>query len=378
MATSIDYSDRPWLDPEAEPFIKVQSVSKHFGDFTAVDNVDLEIYKGELFSLLGGSGCGKTTLLRMLAGFENPSSGNIFIDGVNMNDVPPYQRPVNMMFQSYALFPHMTVAQNVAFGLKQERLPGSVIKKRVAEMLEMVELGQFAKRKPHQLSGGQRQRVALARSLVKRPKLLLLDEPLAALDKKLRENTQFELMNIQEQLEVTFIVVTHDQQEAMTLATRIGIMNEGELIQVGTPTEVYEFPTSRFVADFIGSVNIFSGKISESEADHVVLASDEAGTDLFVDHGVSAPTGSDAWFAVRPEKVHISREQPEAGQNCVTGVVQEVAYMGDFSIYLVELETGKTVRVTQPNLSRGNRERIYWDEKVYLHWLPSSAVVLRE
>jgi putrescine transport system ATP-binding protein len=242
----------------------------------------------------------------------------------------------------------------------------------------MVELGRFAKRKPHQLSGGQRQRVALARSLVKRPKLLLLDEPLAALDKKLRENTQFELMNIQEQLEVTFIVVTHDQQEAMTLATRIGIMNEGELIQVGTPTEVYEFPTSRFVADFIGSINIFAGKISESEADHVVLASDEAGTDLFVDHGVSAPTGSDAWFAVRPEKVHISREEPEAGQNCVTGVVQEVAYMGDFSIYLVELATGKTVRVTQPNLSRGNRERIYWDEKVYVHWHPSSAVVLRE
>ena len=368
----------PWRDPNEAPYVRIERVSKKFGEFVAVWDLDLDIYRKELFCLLGASGCGKTTLLRMLAGFEHPTDGRILIDGVDMADIPPYERPVNMMFQSYALFPHMTVAQNVAFGLKQERLPGSVIKKRVAEMLEMVELGQFAKRKPHQLSGGQRQRVALARSLVKRPKLLLLDEPLAALDKKLRENTQFELMNIQEQLEVTFIVVTHDQQEAMTLASRIGIMNEGELIQVGTPTEVYEFPTSRFVADFIGSVNLFSGKISESEADHVVLASEEAGTDLFVDHGVSAPTGSDAWFAVRPEKVQISREQPEAGQNCVTGVVQEVAYMGDFSIYLVELETGKTVRVTQPNLSRGNPERVYWDEKVFLHWHPSSAVVLRE
>jgi putrescine transport system ATP-binding protein len=368
----------PWRDASETPYVRIERVTKKFGEFVAVWDLELDIYRKELFCLLGASGCGKTTLLRMLAGFEHPTEGRILIDGVDMADIPPYERPVNMMFQSYALFPHMNVAQNVAFGLKQERLPRSVIDKRVIEMLEMVELGAFAKRKPHQLSGGQRQRVALARSLVKRPKLLLLDEPLAALDKKLRENTQFELMNIQEQLEVTFIVVTHDQQEAMTLATRIGVMNEGELIQVGTPTEVYEFPTSRFVADFIGSVNIFAGKIRESEADHVVLDSEEAGGDLFVDHGVSAPVGSDAWFAVRPEKMHISREQPEAGQNCVTGVVQEVAYMGDFSIYLVELETGKTLRVTQPNLSRGNPERIYWDEKVYLHWHPSSAVVLRE
>jgi len=368
----------PWRDGSEAPYVRIDRVTKKFGEFVAVWDLELDIYRKELFCLLGASGCGKTTLLRMLAGFEHPTEGRILIDGVDMADIPPYERPVNMMFQSYALFPHMTVAQNVAFGLKQERLPRSAINKRVVEMLEMVELGAFAKRKPHQLSGGQRQRVALARSLVKRPKLLLLDEPLAALDKKLRENTQFELMNIQEQLEVTFIVVTHDQQEAMTLATRIGVMNEGELIQVGTPTEVYEFPTNRFVADFIGSVNLFAGKIRESEADHVVLDSEEAGGDLFVDHGVSAPVGSDAWFAVRPEKMHISRERPEAGQNCVTGVVQEVAYMGDFSIYLVQLETGKTLRVTQPNLSRGNPERIYWDEKVFLHWDPSSVVVLRE
>jgi putrescine transport system ATP-binding protein len=369
---------QPWRDPNETPYVRIDRVTKKFGEFVAVWNLDLDIYRKELFCLLGASGCGKTTLLRMLAGFERPTEGRIMIDGVDMVDIPPYDRPVNMMFQSYALFPHMSVAQNVAFGLRQERLPRRSIDQRVTEMLELVQLGRFAKRKPHQLSGGQRQRVALARSLVKRPKLLLLDEPLAALDKKLRENTQFELMNIQERLGVTFIVVTHDQQEAMTLATRIGIMNEGELIQIGTPTEIYEFPTSRFVADFIGSVNIFAGKIRESGADHMIIDSDEAGADLFVDLGVSAPVGADVWVAVRPEKLHISREAPAPGQNCVTGIVKEVAYMGDFSIYLVRLGTGKTVRVTQPNLSRGNPERIYWDEQVYLRWEPSSAVVLRE
>ncbi len=369
---------QPWRDPNETPYVRIDRVTKKFGEFVAVWNLDLDIYRKELFCLLGASGCGKTTLLRMLAGFERPTEGRIMIDGVDMVDIPPYDRPVNMMFQSYALFPHMSVAQNVAFGLRQERLPRRSIDQRVTEMLELVQLGRFAKRKPHQLSGGQRQRVALARSLVKRPKLLLLDEPLAALDKKLRENTQFELMNIQERLGVTFIVVTHDQQEAMTLATRIGIMNEGELIQVGTPTEIYEFPSSRFVADFIGSVNIFAGKIKESGSDHMIIGSDEAGSDLFVDLGVSAPVGADVWVAVRPEKLHISRQAPAPGQNCVTGIVKEVAYMGDFSIYLVQLGTGKTVRVTQPNLSRGNPERIYWDEQVFLHWEPSSAVVLRE
>ena len=242
MTQHDEYEDRPWLDPDAEPFIKVHGVTKRFGPFTAVDNVDLEIYKGELFALLGGSGCGKTTLLRMLAGFETPTSGTIYIDGADMTEVPPYERPVNMMFQSYALFPHMTVERNVAYGLERDGVPKAEVVQRVGEMLAMVELSPFAKRKPHQLSGGQRQRVALARALVKRPKVLLLDEPLGALDKRLREQTQFELMNIQDQLGVTFVVVTHDQEEAMTLSTRIAVMDTGRFMQIGTPTEIYEFP----------------------------------------------------------------------------------------------------------------------------------------
>ncbi len=273
MSQPMTHADRPWLDPEAEPFIKVQSVSKHFGDFTAVDSVDLDIYKGELFCLLGGSGCGKSTLLRMLAGFETPSSGSIIIDGANMNHVPPYERPVNMMFQSYALFPHMTVESNIAYGLKRDGLAKAEVAHKVEEMLAMVELTQFRKRKPHQLSGGQRQRVALARSLVKQPKVLLLDEPLAALDKRLREQTQFELMNIQDKVGVTFVVVTHDQEEAMTLSTRIAVMDAGRFMQIGTPTEIYEFPTSRLVANFIGNANMFEGRITENGPDHVIVQS---------------------------------------------------------------------------------------------------------
>jgi len=367
---------QPWRDSDETPYVRIDRVTKKFGDFVAVYELDLDIYRKELFCLLGASGCGKSTLLRMLAGFEQPSGGRILIDGVDMADIPPYERPVNMMFQSYALFPHMNVEQNVAFGLKQGKLPAAVVRERTTEMLELVKLGQFAKRKPHQLSGGQRQRVALARSLVKKPKLLLLDEPLAALDKKLREHTQFELMNIQEQVGVTFIVVTHDQQEAMTLATRIGVMDEGELIQVGTPTDIYEFPQTRFVADFIGSVNIFAGKLIVDEPDHVVIHSPEAGTDIFVNHGVSAGPDADVWAAIRPEKIHVTRDDPGQPQNCITGIVDEVAYMGDFSVYLVKLETGKIVRITQPNLLRGNPERILWDERVYVYWDASSPVVV--
>src|SRR6266436_6730601 len=299
----------PWRDPNARPYVQVDGITKSFGDFKAVNDVSLKIYKGEIFCLLGASGCGKTTLLRMLGGFETPSSGRIFIDGEDMTGVPPYERPVNMMFQSYALFPHMTVEQNVAFGLKQDGVPKAEISDRVATMLELVKLGGLGKRKPHQLSGGQKQRVALARSLVKRPKLLLLDEPLGALDKKLREHTQFELVSLQDKLGVTFIVVTHDQEEAMTLASRIGVMNHGEIVQAGTPSEIYEFPGSKFVADVVG------------------------------------------------------------------GAVQDIAYLGDLSIYLVKLATGKVVRVTQPNTSR-HAEAITWDQQVYLSWDATSPVVV--
>ena len=376
--------DRP-VAPAAPPartgeaYVRIEGVTKRFGDFVAVDDVSLEIYRGEIFCLLGGSGSGKTTLLRMLAGFETPTAGRIFIDGQDMTDVPPYERPVNMMFQSYALFPHMTVEKNIAFGLEQEKLSRREIADRVAEILEIVQMTPFAGRKPHQLSGGQRQRVALARALVKRPKLLLLDEPLGALDRKLRERTQFELINIQERLGITFVVVTHDQEEAMTLASRIGVMNHGEIVQVGTPTEIYEFPATRFVADFIGSVNMFEGRLIEDEPDHVRIHSEELGGVIYVDHGISSPPDARVWVAIRPEKISLSRTPPPAelpADNVVRGVVKEIAYMGDMSIYLVEIGSGKTVRATLPNVTRHADGRITWDETVYLSWHASSPVVL--
>ena len=365
----------PWKDPAARPYVEVERVSKSFGSFKAVDDVSLKIYKGEIFCLLGASGCGKTTLLRILGGFETPSAGRILIDGEDMTGVPPYERPVNMMFQSYALFPHMNVEQNVAFGLKQDRVPKGEIQERVATMLDLVKLGEFAKRKPHQLSGGQRQRVALARSLVKRPKLLLLDEPLGALDKKLREHTQFELIGLQDKLGVTFVVVTHDQEEAMTLASRIGVMDHGEIVQAGTPSEIYEFPGSKFVADFIGSVNIFEGKLIEDEPEYVRIASDELGGTVHVSHGISAAPEAVVWVAVRPEKIFMCTAQPEGTDNVVRGSVQDIAYLGDLSIFLVRLPTGKVVRVTQPNTSR-HAESITWDQQVYLSWDPASPVVV--
>ena len=368
----------PWLDTKAQPYIRIEKVTKKFGDFVAVNDVSLNIYRGEIFCLLGGSGCGKTTLLRMLAGFEQPSAGRIFIDGVPMEGVPPYERPVNMMFQSYALFPHMSVEQNIAFGLKQERLAREEIEQRVAEMLGIVKLAGMEKRKPHQLSGGQRQRVALARSLVKRPKVLLLDEPLGALDKKLREHTQFELVNIQERLGVTFIVVTHDQEEAMTLASRIGVMDQGYIVQVGTPHEIYEFPNSRFVAEFIGNVNMFEGRIVADEPDHVTIESSELGGIIYVGHGVSTAPDARVWAAIRPEKMILSREQPDSKFNRATGVVKEIAYMGDMSIYLVQLDSGKTVRITQPNAYRHADSRLTWDERVWISWDESSSVVVSE
>jgi putrescine transport system ATP-binding protein len=370
----------PWRDANAQPYVRIEGVTKRFGDFTAVDNVSLSIYKGEIFCLLGGSGCGKSTLLRMLAGFEPLTSGSIFLDGQDMAGIPPYERPVNMMFQSYALFPHMTVQKNIAFGLEQEHLPKGEIAARVEAILDIVKLGEFAHRKPHQLSGGQRQRVALARSLVKRPKLLLLDEPLGALDKKLREHTQFELINIQEQLGVTFIVVTHDQEEAMTLASRIAVMNRGQIVQTGTPTEIYEFPSTKFVADFIGSVNMFEGRLVEDLPDRVRIHSDELGGIVYVDHGISAAPGANVWAAVRPEKIEISRTAPaDTHENFARGVVKEIAYMGDLSVYLVKIDTGKIVRVTLPNTERlSDDERILWDETVYLRWHPGSPVVVTQ
>ena len=379
MSQQADYSDRPWMDPEAVPFIKVQGVSKHFGDFTAVDNVDLEIYRGELFSLLGGSGCGKTTLLRMLAGFETPSSGSILIDGVNMVDVPPYERPVNMMFQSYALFPHMTVENNVAYGLRRDGVAKSEIEQRVADMLTMVELSRFRKRKPHQLSGGQKQRVALARALVKQPKVLLLDEPLGALDKRLREQTQYELMNIQDRLGVTFIVVTHDQEEAMTLSTRIAVMDSGRFLQIGTPTEIYEFPNTRLVAEFIGNANMFSGRITENGPDHVMVQSKEPDCTFYIDHGLSIVEGTKVWVALRPEKIRISKQAPEdADTNSIRGMVHDIGYLGGISTYRVQVDGDHLLEITSPNQMRprDNNPPIDWDEEVYLHWDASNPVVL--
>ena len=366
----------PWTDPDAQPYVRIEKVTKKFGEFVAVDDITLDVYQKEIFCLLGASGCGKTTLLRMLAGFERPTAGRIYIDGVDMTEIPPYERPVNMMFQSYAIFPHMSVEQNVAFGLRQEGVSRPETARRVTEMLDLVKLGQFAKRKPHQLSGGQRQRVALARSLVKKPKLLLLDEPLAALDKKLREHTQFELINLQETLGVTFIVVTHDQEEAMTLSSRIGLMDHGDIVQVGTPSEIYEYPSSRFVAEFIGSVNTFEGRLIEDEPSYVRIECDDLEAPIYVDHGVSSAPDATVWAAIRPEKIRISREKPDTTDNWAAAVVSDIAYMGDMSIYLLKLASGKVVRVTRPNVYRHADDNITWDEQVYLHWRPESPVVV--
>ena len=369
---------RPWRDPDAKPFVRIKNVTKRFGDVYAVSDVSLDIYKSELFCLLGGSGSGKSTLLRMLAGFEQPTSGSIEIDGQDMTEVAPYNRPVNMMFQSYALFPHMNVEQNIAYGLKRDHLPTAEINNRVAELLSLVKLQDYGKRRPHQLSGGQRQRVALARALAKRPKLLLLDEPLGALDKKLREETQFELVKIQETLGVTFIVVTHDQEEAMSLATRIGVMNSGEIAMIGEPTDIYEFPNSKFVAGFIGSVNMVEGIVIEDEPDHVRIRSGELGCDIFVGHGVDCAPDQILWWAIRPEKITLSRDKPENAEdaNVTQGIVEEIGYLGDMSVYQVRLDSGKHIRVTQTNTVRGNPDSITWDEQVYLSWDDNAGSVL--
>ncbi|MBV8145902.1 MAG: ABC transporter ATP-binding protein [Gammaproteobacteria bacterium] len=361
-------------------YVRISHVTKKFGDFVAVDDVSLDIRRGEIFCLLGGSGSGKTTLLRLLAGFERPTAGSIYIDGVDMGAIPPYERPVNMMFQSYALFPHMSVEKNVAFGLEQEGVERASVRRQVGEILDIVKMAGLGARKPHQLSGGQRQRVALARALVKRPKLLLLDEPLAALDKKLREHTQFELLNIQQRLGVTFIVVTHDQEEAMTLGQRLGVMNRGRIAQVGTPSDIYESPATRFVADFIGSVNMFEGHVREERAAGLRLEVGELGCVVRAERAVSCASGATVWAAIRPEKINISRQPPPAGaaENAVAGTVREIAYMGDMSIYLVQIASGKMLRVTLPNTTRGGERPIAREESVWLSWHGSSPVVLTE
>ena len=363
----------PWADPGARPLLRVEGLSKRFGGFTAVDHLSLDIYEGEFFALLGPSGCGKTTLLRMIAGFERPNTGRIMLDGVDLSQVPPYRRPVNMMFQSYALFPHLNVEANVAFGLKQEGLAKLEIARRVADMLALVKLESLGRRKPHELSGGQRQRVALARSLVKRPRLLLLDEPMAALDKKLRGETRFELMELQRRLGLTFVIVTHDQSEAMTVAGRIAVMDHGRLMQVAPPAEIYEQPTSRWVADFIGDVNLFEGRLGD---DGLSVEGTAAGR-LRVAANSAAQPGQVVWVAVRPEKLRIAREQPAAGlDNSVAATVVDIGYLGDTSLYKLRIRDGSQVKAALANVGGRADAALAVDQHVWLSWPPEAAIVL--
>ncbi len=366
----------PWQDPQATPLIYIHGVSKKFGSVQALDTVSLSIYRKEFFSLLGPSGCGKTTLLRLLGGFEKPSNGRIFINNQDVTEFPPYKLPVNMMFQSYALFPHMTVEENVSFGLRQDKMSKSVIKERVHEMLDLVHMTDYAKRLPHQLSGGQQQRVALARSLAKQPQVLLLDEPLGALDKTLREKTQFELMNIQEKVGITFVMVTHDQEEAMTMSSRIAVMNQGRILQVGTPGEVYEYPNCLSVAKFVGSINIFEGIVLEEESEYVVVHCSDMEKDLAVSYSASVPVGAQVSVVVRPEKIMITHLPPKTTHNTAHGIVRDIAYLGDVSVYHIQLDSGKMVLATQPNLVRLAERPVTWESEVFLRWRPESSVIL--
>jgi len=360
----------------ADNFVQIVDVVKKFGETVAVKGVNLSVKKGELFALLGSSGCGKSTLLRMLAGLETVTSGKILIDGEDLAAMPPYRRPTNMMFQSYALFPHMTVESNVAFGLKQEGVPKNELKERVQTALELVQMGRFAKRKPHQLSGGQQQRVALARSLVKRPKLLLLDEPMSALDKQIRQRTQIELVNILDKVGVTCIMVTHDQEEAMTMASRLAVMSEGEIVQLGTPNEVYEYPNTRFSAEFIGSTNLFDGNVVEDEPDHVYIETPDLPVRLYVNHGITGPLGMPVTISVRPERIALTRKPPEGAFNWGKGTVTNIAYMGGYSLYHVKLDAGKTVIANVSSLALMEIDTPTWGDEVYVRWSASAGVVL--
>ncbi|OPA96608.1 ABC transporter ATP-binding protein [Pseudomonas fluorescens] len=357
--------------------VKIDRVTKKFDETIAVDDVSLEIKKGEIFALLGGSGSGKSTLLRMLAGFERPTEGRIYLDGVDITDMPPYERPINMMFQSYALFPHMTVAQNIAFGLQQDKIPKAEVDARVAEMLKLVRMSEYAKRKPHQLSGGQRQRVALARSLAKRPKLLLLDEPMGALDKKLRSQMQLELVEIIERVGVTCVMVTHDQEEAMTMAERIAIMHLGWIAQIGSPIDIYETPTSRLVCEFIGNVNIFEGEVIDDAEGHATITCKDLDRNIYVGHGISTSVQDKAvTYAIRPEKLLVTAEMPTCEYNWSSGKVHDIAYLGGHSVFYVELPSGKLVQSFVANAERRG-QRPTWGDQVYVWWEDDSGVVLR-
>jgi putrescine transport system ATP-binding protein len=375
------------MDMTSQPhhFLSIRNLVKEFGGVRVVDDVSVSIAKGEIFAILGSSGCGKSTLLRMLAGFETPCAGQIVLAGQDIGSVPPYQRPINMMFQSYALFPHLNVWDNIAFGLRRDGLPRDDVAERVAGMLELVQLGAYARRKPHQLSGGQQQRVALARSLAKRPKLLLLDEPLGALDKKLRERTQVELVNIIEQVGVTCVMVTHDQDEAMSMASRIAVMNEGRILQVGAPGDIYETPNCRFVADFIGSINMFAGHVVIDEADHVVVESAECRH--YVSHGISGTRGMPVHVAVRPEKVVVQADPPtvsqrasqaEQGHNCVEGVIRSISYFGDQTHYQVRLDGGAEIKVARTNAARHQDGQLAREQRVFAWWDGADIVLLSQ
>lgn len=366
----------PWEDAQATPLIRFQNVTKRFGDFTAIDNLTIDIYEREFFALLGPSGCGKTTMMRMLGGFETQTEGTILIDGQDVAPIPPNKRAVNMMFQSYALFPHLSVAENIAFGLKRDKMPKDQIAARVDEMLNLVQLGKFASRKPHQISGGQRQRVALARSLAKAPKLLLLDEPLGALDKKLRQDTQFELMDIQEQTGTTFVIVTHDQEEAMTVASRIAVMDHGKIIQVDTPAKIYEEPGSVYVADFIGDVNLIEGNVTTSGDDHATISWADGQQDLIGIAHDAIPAGTRATLAIRPEKVNIATERPADMTNIIHGKVHDIAYLGNMSTYVIQTPTGQLIKAQAANTRRIRRRAITWDQDVWLSFTDTAGVVL--